>query len=133
MITEARKKAGLTQEEVAERLRRADGRTVLAPYLNDLEHDRRYPPENEVIEQSYGRFMRKDFLGPLIGARPESLREAPVGGETGPLTGALKEVLAKRSKFPSGILVEAGGIEPPSEDRRTTTATRLVRVFYLAA
>ena len=51
VITEARKKAGLTQKEVAERLRRADGRKVLPPYLNDLEHDRRYPPENEVIEQ----------------------------------------------------------------------------------
>src|SRR5713101_620956 len=51
VIIEARKKAGLTQKEVAERLRRADGRTVLPPYLNDLEHDRRYPPENEVIEQ----------------------------------------------------------------------------------
>jgi transcriptional regulator with XRE-family HTH domain len=51
VITEARKKAGLTQKEVAERLRRADSRTVLPPYLNDLEHDRRYPPENEVIEQ----------------------------------------------------------------------------------
>lgn len=51
VITEARKKAGLTQKEVAERLRRGDGRTVLPPYLNDLEHDRRYPPENEAIEQ----------------------------------------------------------------------------------
>ena len=51
VITDARKKAGLTQKEVAERLRRGDGRVVLPPYLNDLEHDRRYPPENEVIEQ----------------------------------------------------------------------------------
>jgi transcriptional regulator with XRE-family HTH domain len=51
VITEARKKLGLTQKEVAERLRRGDGRKVLPPYLNDLEHDRRYPPENEVIEQ----------------------------------------------------------------------------------
>lgn len=51
VITEARKKAGLTRKEVAERLRRGDGRKVLPPYLNDLEHDRRYPPENEVIEQ----------------------------------------------------------------------------------
>ena len=51
VITEARKKAGLTQKEVAERLRREDGRKVLPPYLNDLEHDRRYPPENSVIDQ----------------------------------------------------------------------------------
>ena len=51
VIVAARKAAGLTQKAVAERLRRADGRNVLPPYLNDLEHDRRYPPENEVIEQ----------------------------------------------------------------------------------
>jgi transcriptional regulator with XRE-family HTH domain len=51
VITEARKKRGLTQKEVASRLRREDGRLVLPPYLNDLEHDRRYPPENAVIEQ----------------------------------------------------------------------------------
>jgi transcriptional regulator with XRE-family HTH domain len=51
VIMEARKKAGLTQKEVAERLRREDGRKVLPPYLNDLEHDRRYPPENSVIDQ----------------------------------------------------------------------------------
>jgi transcriptional regulator with XRE-family HTH domain len=51
VITEARKKSGLTQKEVAERLRRGDGRKVLPPYLNDLEHDRRYPPENSVIDQ----------------------------------------------------------------------------------
>lgn len=51
VITAARKKAGLTQKEVASRLRREDGRVVLPPYLNDLEHDRRYPPENAVIEQ----------------------------------------------------------------------------------
>jgi transcriptional regulator with XRE-family HTH domain len=47
----ARKKAGLTQKEVAEQLRREDGRKVLPPFLNDLEHDGRYPPENAVIDQ----------------------------------------------------------------------------------
>jgi transcriptional regulator with XRE-family HTH domain len=49
VIVEARKAASLTQKAVAERLRRADGRRVLPPWLNDLEHDRRYPPENPVI------------------------------------------------------------------------------------
>jgi transcriptional regulator with XRE-family HTH domain len=51
VITEARKKAALIEKEVAERLRRGDGRKVLPPYLNDLEHDRRYPPGNSVIDQ----------------------------------------------------------------------------------
>jgi len=51
VIVEARKAPGLTQKVVAERLRRGDGRKVLPPDLNDLEHDRRYPPEDDVIEQ----------------------------------------------------------------------------------
>ena len=38
-------------------IRREDGRKVLPPYLNDLEHDRRYPPENVVIEQ-LAKFLR---------------------------------------------------------------------------
>ena len=51
VITEARKKAGLTQKEVAGRLKREDGRVVDAPYLNAMEHDRRYPPSNYLIDQ----------------------------------------------------------------------------------
>jgi transcriptional regulator with XRE-family HTH domain len=51
VLTEARKRAGLTQKEVAERLRREDGRPVDAPYLNAVEHDRRRPPPNHLIEQ----------------------------------------------------------------------------------
>ena len=50
-IVAARKNAGLTQKAVAACLRRSDGRAVMPPYLNDLEHDRRHPPENTVIEQ----------------------------------------------------------------------------------
>lgn len=51
VITEARKRAGLTQKEVAERLKREDGRPVDAPYLNAVEHDRRRPPPNHLLEQ----------------------------------------------------------------------------------
>ena len=43
--------AGLTQKAVAARLPRSDGRAVMSPYLNDLEHDWRHPPKNTVIEQ----------------------------------------------------------------------------------
>ncbi len=51
VVTEARKKVGLTQKEVAGRLKRDDGRSIDPPYLNSLEHDRRYPPPNYLIEQ----------------------------------------------------------------------------------
>ena len=40
----------------------------------------------QMIEQSYGRYIRKDFLGPLIAARPEGPSEAAVEGKSGPLT-----------------------------------------------
>jgi len=51
IIREARKSAGLTQKAVAERLRRGNGRRVLAPFVNDLEFNRRRPSEDAVIEQ----------------------------------------------------------------------------------
>jgi hypothetical protein len=40
-----------------------------------------------MIEQSYGRYIRKDFLGPLIAARPKILRKAVVGEKIGPPLG----------------------------------------------
>jgi integrase len=66
----------------------------------------------QMIEQSYGRFMRKDFLGPLIGARPESLREPAVGGKTGPLTGPPKGVSGKRPEFPREFWWRRGELNP---------------------
>jgi hypothetical protein len=68
----------------------------------------------QLIEQSYGRFMRKDFLEPLIGARPVSLGEAAVGGKTGALTGPPKGVSEKNARISWRTLVEARGIEPPT-------------------
>jgi len=47
----AEKKAGITQRELAARLKREDGRPVDPPYLNAVEHDHRYPPEDSLIEQ----------------------------------------------------------------------------------
>ena len=70
----------------------------------------------QMIEQSYGRFMRKDFLGPLIGARPETLREAAVGGNTGPLTGPPKGVSEKRPEFPRELWWRRGELKIRSRE-----------------
>jgi transcriptional regulator with XRE-family HTH domain len=51
VLRETRKKAGITQRELAARLKREDGRPVDPPYLNAVEHDHRYPPEDCLIEQ----------------------------------------------------------------------------------
>jgi hypothetical protein len=50
----------------------------------------------QMIKQSYGRYIRKDFLGPLIAARPKTLGKAVVGDKTGPPWG----ILGKRPEFP---------------------------------
>jgi len=55
----------------------------------------------QMIEQSYGRYIRKDFLGPLIAARPQGPSEAAVEGKTGPLTGPPQRGTRKRPEFPS--------------------------------
>ncbi len=51
VLRDAQKRAGLTQREPAARLKREDGRPVDPPYLNAVEHDHRYPPEDFTIEQ----------------------------------------------------------------------------------
>ena len=63
VLREARKKAGLTQREVAGRLRREDGRVVDPPYLNAVEHDHRYPPEDFIVDQ----------LAKMLGISPDVL------------------------------------------------------------
>jgi len=56
----------------------------------------------QMIEQSYGRYMRKDFLGPLISARPERIPEIAVVGKTGPPKGLSK-------KYPNFLEKIGGG------------------------
>jgi len=100
VLTEVRKRAGLTQKELAERLRREDGRPIDAPYLNAVEHDRRRPTPNSIIEQlakivgisadilfyHAGR-MPTDVKGDIEHARVEAawqaVRKAFKGGKPG--------------------------------------------------
>jgi hypothetical protein len=86
----------------------------------------------QMIEQSYGRYIRKDFLGPLVAARPRTLQRAAAGEKTGPPTGPPIGGCGKKARISDGILVEAGGIEPPSEDLQELATTRLVRGLELA-
>lgn len=51
LIAEGRKRAKLTQRELAARIKVEDGRPISPPYLNDLEHNLRKPPRGHLIEQ----------------------------------------------------------------------------------
>ena len=63
----------------------------------------------------------------MIAARPKTIQKATVGEKTGPPWG-----IWKRARISDTILVEAGGIEPPSEDLQELAPTRLVPVLELA-
>jgi transcriptional regulator with XRE-family HTH domain len=55
VIAEARKKAHLTQRQLAAQIRNEEGKGISGPYLNDIEHNFRHPPRRYLLEQ----FARK--------------------------------------------------------------------------
>lgn len=50
-IAEARKRARMSLKELALLVRKADNQPISPQYLNDIEHDRRQPDSNHLIEQ----------------------------------------------------------------------------------
>jgi hypothetical protein len=79
-----------------------------------------------MIEQSYGRYIRKDFLGPLIADRSEGRSEAVVEGKTGPLKG----VLGKGPNFLANSGGGGGELNPRPKARtgRPVTKNRAFRI-----
>ena len=53
LISAARKKKGLSQKELASRVKKQEKEeeSISAQYLNDIEHDRRRPPSEHIIAQ----------------------------------------------------------------------------------
>jgi transcriptional regulator with XRE-family HTH domain len=51
VLADARKKANLSQKELAAKIKKEDGQPISAQYLNDIEHDRRNPPSGHLLEQ----------------------------------------------------------------------------------
>jgi transcriptional regulator with XRE-family HTH domain len=51
IISKARKEKGLNQKQLAALIKKEDGQAISAPYLNDIEHDRRSPSSDRIIEQ----------------------------------------------------------------------------------
>ena len=50
-IAQRRKELGLSLKEVAERVTKEGGGTISPQYLNDIEHDRRQPDSEHLIDQ----------------------------------------------------------------------------------
>ena len=50
-ITQARRDKKLSQKQVAAGTLKEDGRAISPQYLNDIEHDRRNPPSENIVRQ----------------------------------------------------------------------------------
>jgi transcriptional regulator with XRE-family HTH domain len=51
MVAEARRAIGMSQKELASKVKKEDGQPISAQYLNDVERDRRNPPSEFLIGQ----------------------------------------------------------------------------------
>ena len=77
IIADARKKAGLSQKELASKIKKEDGNPISAQYLNDIEHDRRNPPSEFLIAQFAKELkVSKEYLVLAAGSLPEEVQEA---------------------------------------------------------
>ena len=75
-ISKARKALGLSQKELAARVKKEESGGSISPqYLNDIEHDRRSPSSGHLIRQFSGILnIPEDYLFALAGRLPDDLR-----------------------------------------------------------
>src|SRR3954469_5476218 len=76
IIAEARKRLGISQKELAERIIKEDGDPISPQYLNDIERDRRNPP-SPVLIQKFAKELNipEDLLCAITGTMPLDLKE----------------------------------------------------------
>lgn len=75
-IADTRKKLNMTQKELAARIMREDGHPISPQYLNDIEHDRRSPSSDHMIQQfAQVLELNADYLHYLNGRFPEQERQ----------------------------------------------------------
>jgi transcriptional regulator with XRE-family HTH domain len=80
IIAEARKALGISQKDLAAKIRKEDGETISPQYLNDIEHDRRNPPSEFIIEQ-FAKHLKlsREHLIAAAGLWPTDIREKLAG------------------------------------------------------
>jgi len=82
VIRRRRRELGLTQREVAERIRFEDGHAISGAYLVELEHNTRRPPRAFLIEQFASALsLKADVLYFAAGRLPADLDGRDVSNE----------------------------------------------------
>ena len=81
-IAKARKALGLSQKDLASKITKEDGEPISPQYLNDIEHDRRNPPSEDMIKQFAKQLkLQVEILFYLSGKLPEDLQNPSVEQE----------------------------------------------------
>ena len=75
-IADARKKKGWSLKDLCANVLREDGDAISPQYLNDIEHDRRSPSSDRMVQQFADMLkIEADWLYYLAGKFPADLRE----------------------------------------------------------
>ena len=73
VVSEARKSKEINQKQLAERIKREDGAPISPQYLNDIEHDRRTPSTEVILQLAEILALDADYLHFLAKKWPEDL------------------------------------------------------------
>ncbi|ANL43363.1 MULTISPECIES: helix-turn-helix domain-containing protein [Rhizobium] len=75
-ISVARKAKGWALKDLAARVRREDDEPISPQYLNDIEHDRRSPSSDRMVQQFADALgIDRDWLYYLAGRFPDDIRD----------------------------------------------------------
>jgi transcriptional regulator with XRE-family HTH domain len=97
-ISKARKAKGWSLKDVASQIRREDGQAISPQYLNDIEHDRRSPSSDHMVQQFADVLdIDRDWLYYLAGRFPEDVRRQQLSESE-----VAKRMVAFRSGPPKG-------------------------------
>jgi len=81
-IASARKDLGLSQKDLANKIRKEDGEAITPQYLNDIEHDRRSPSSDHIVKQfSTVLNLKPDVLYWLAGRIPGDVMKRVASSE----------------------------------------------------
>ena len=74
-ISQERRARGLSQKQLAEQIQREEGGSISPQYLNDIEHDRRSPTSDHMINE-FARVLNlsANYLFYLAGRVPAAAR-----------------------------------------------------------
>jgi transcriptional regulator with XRE-family HTH domain len=76
LVAQTRKSMGLSQKQLASKIKKENGEPISPQYLNDIERDRRNPP-SPVLIQKFARELHipEDRLCAIAGTMPLDLKQ----------------------------------------------------------